>query len=55
MDNMGYTPALETPLRPCIQHMDANAALDFLITVHAKIPLIIEYYCVFKQQFFNNS
>ena len=30
-------PALETPLRPCIQHM------DFLITLHAKNPLLIEY------------
>ena len=48
-------PALETPLRHCIQHMDANAALDFLITLHTKTLLIKEYYGSFKQQIFNNS
>ena len=27
--------------------MDANEALDFPITLHAKTPLIIEHYCIF--------
>ena len=50
-----YYPSCRNPPTALHPTYGCHAALDFLITLHAKTPLIIGYYCIFKQQFLNNS